>query len=301
MKRTGYLLMLFVAALFVTACSETVSEAELRGSEAELQESAVPVFEIESVGAPGVPVVDAFLTHLSGTPFTATMRLNRPAPAGGLGVNVLNFFPFGPVAGFPAVGGNRYTIPEGEQELTIIIETVPASRFFLGNRIAFYLEDPDPEVGEIGRKFSDGFRINFTTNPDRPISTFEAEDARLRGTAVVDEDFGEDNASVEYIFGSRSTVIFDVDVEEAGNYELVLRYANSLTASLRDAREFPVTLNVNGERTSLVLDKAGSNGSSGSTLKAIDVTLEEGSNTVRLFSRLGGFALDKLELSPLNE
>ncbi len=182
-----------------------------------------------------------------GDSFPVTVVLNKPAPAGGFQAYVTTARPTGPIADVPAY----VTIPEGQSAGTITVHTIPVRAteievFFAG-----------PASNGVGLEYLIAILPRPVNDPRPALQFLEAENAVLTGAHAVfgGESYFSNGGFAAYDKTSGGSVQFKFNIEKAGNYFLVLKYATPFKFNLEKvtmkvalnglatATDFPFTAN----------------------------------------------------------
>ena len=175
---------------------------------------------------------------IGGNSFPVTVVLNKPAPVGGFRAYVTTARPTGPIADVPAY----VTIPAGDSTGTIIVHTIPVS----ATEIEVFFVGPASSVVELEYLVAILPRPAGDLRP--PLQFLEAENAVLNGAHAVfggDPYFSNGGFAV-YDKNTGGSVQFKFNIEKAGTYFLVLKYA---TPSKYGLEPVSMRLDLNGLKT----------------------------------------------------
>jgi hypothetical protein len=183
-------------------------------------QAPVPQLESFTINAPRVNFLH---TVVGGQTFTVTLRLDRPAPAGGTRVRVSKLRDSGPIYTLP----KEAVIPEGGRRRTFTVEKLPiapgditpSNRQLAGSIVS--VEHPDVLFGSV-------FVVpRLRDDPRGDPVTYEAETTTLAGARVVSDAGPWSLASNEafVVYTSRTgSATFDVQAR-GGTSLVVFRYA----------------------------------------------------------------------------
>jgi hypothetical protein len=186
---------------------------------------APPQLESFTINA---PLVNFLHTVVGSETFTVTLRLDRPAPAGGTRVRVSKLRDSGPIYTLP----KEAMIPQGRRSRTFTVETLPiapgditpSNQQLAGSIVS--VEHPNVLFGSV-------FVVPHPRDDPRgdPV-TYEAENATLAGVRVVSDAGPWSLASNEaFVVYTSPTGSATFDVQARGGTSLVVfRYAYRLRA-----------------------------------------------------------------------